>query len=392
MNRTYKMSERRRPNSRISAALLIGTCLALAACDKAPPAAAEIAPPEVGVYTVQPRSVRLSTELPGRTNAFLIAEVRPQVGGILLKREFREGTDVNAGQVLYQIDPAPYEATLASAEASLESAQLLAGRYQRLVQSHAISQQQYDDARSQFLQAKAAAQTARINLNYTRITAPISGRIGRSSVTQGALVTASQPSSLATIQQLDPIYVDITQPATLLLQLREDLASGRLKSAGTGQAEVRLKLENGRDYPHAGKLQFSEVSVDESTGAVTLRAVLPNPDGMLLPGMFVRAQLQEGVRNQALLVPQRGVTRDTQGNAIALVLDAKDTVQQRSLTTERSIDGQWLIHDGLEPGERVIVDGVQKVQPGMHVKTVPVSDPIARADNINGPVAPGVGK
>ncbi|WP_413502692.1 efflux RND transporter periplasmic adaptor subunit [Serratia proteamaculans] len=374
MNKSHKLMVAKSPSAGKSAALLISICFALTACEKAPSSSSDVPLTEVGVVTVKPKSVQLSSEFPGRTNAFLIAEVRPQVSGVLLKREFREGSNVSAGQVLYQIDPAPYRATLARAEASLDSAKLLFERYQRLVQTHAISQQQRDDARSQYLQAKAVVESARIDLNYTRIAAPISGHIGRSTVTQGALVTASQTTALATIQQLDPIYVDITQPATTLLELKENLTSGQLKSAGKGQAEIRVMLDNGRIYPHPGTLQFSEVSVDESTGAVTLRAVVPNPEGILLPGMFVRAQLQEGVSEQALLIPQRSVTRDTQGKANALILDDEDRVLQRSLVTERSIDGQWLIRDGLHVGDRVIVDGIQKVQPGMQVKPMPVSE------------------
>lgn len=354
-------------------AVLIAACMVLAACDKPQGSAGAAALPEVGVYTVEPRTVRLSTELPGRTSAYLVAEVRPQVGGVLLRREFREGSQVKTGQALYQIDPAPYRVAVDRAEASLESARLLAERYEKLIQTHAISQQQYDEARSQYLQAKAGAESARIDLGYTQISAPISGRIGRSSVTQGALVTANQVNALATVQQLDPIYVDIVQPSTALLQLKEDLASGRVKSAGEGQAEIRLTLENGQAYPRVGKLQFSEVSVDESTGAVTLRAVFPNPDGVLLPGMFVRAQLQEGIRNQALLVPQSSVTRDSQGKAVALVLDTKDTVQLRPLITERSVDGQWLIRDGIKAGDRVVIDGLQRIQPGMQVRPIPAT-------------------
>ncbi|MEG0858492.1 MAG: efflux RND transporter periplasmic adaptor subunit [Pseudomonas sp.] len=350
--------------------LLMLTCLSLAACNNEAPVASAPTSPEVGVLTIEPRAIELSSELPGRTSAYLVAEVRPQVSGILLQRAFQEGSDVKAEQTLYQIDPAPYRATLARAEASLESAGLLARRYEQLIQAHAISQQQYDDARSQFLQAKAAVESARIAVGYTRIAAPISGRVGRSTVTQGALVTANQVEALATVQQLDPIYVDIVQPSSALLELREDLASGRLKSAGNGQAEVRLKLENGRDFPHAGKLQFSEVSVDQSTGAVTLRAVFPNPEEVLLPGMFVRAQLRQGVHEQAILIPQRAVTRDSQGRAVALILDNQDTVHQRTLVTERSVEGQWLVSNGLQPGDRVIVEGLQHVRLGMQVKPV----------------------
>lgn len=380
MNRSHKALRGKQLPASICTALLVSTCFILVACDKVTSAPSQVPPPEVGVITLQPQPVNLSAELPGRTNAYLIAEVRPQIGGLLLKRDFKEGSDVKTGQVLYEIDPAPYRALLSKADASLYSAKMLFGRYQRLEKQQVISQQQFDDARSAYLEAKAAAESARINLNYTRITAPISGRIGRSTVTQGALVTASQEAALATIQQLDPIYVDITQPVTTLLELKDEMSSGRLKSAGNGQAEIRIKLDNGKIYPHPGTLQFSEVSVDESTGAVTLRAVVPNPDGTLLPGMFVRAILQEGVREQTLLVPQRGVTRDTQGRAVALILDDKNTVQQRSLSTERSVDGQWLIRDGLHAGDRVIVDGIQKVQPGMQVKAVSVSGPSTSMD------------
>ncbi|WP_164080754.1 efflux RND transporter periplasmic adaptor subunit [Stenotrophomonas maltophilia] len=356
-----------------ASATIVAVCLSLAGCQKAEPPAPPPPPPEVGVLTLQPQSVQLSARLPGRAVPYLVAEVRPQVGGILRERAFTEGSSVKAGQLLYQIDPAPYRAVLSQAEASLEAAQSLARRYEQLIKTHAISQQEHDDARARYLQARAAAESARIDLGYTRITAPIAGRIGRSAVTQGALLTANQANTLATIQQLDPIYVDIIQPATVLMQLRDDLASGRLKSTGDGQAEIRLTLENGRDYGHAGKLQFSEVSVDQSTGAVTLRAVFPNPERVLMPGMFVTAQLQEGTREQALLVPQRGVTRDSQGRAQAWVVDGQNRAQLRALATERSVDGQWLIRDGLNAGDRVIVDGVQRVQPGIEVRPVPAT-------------------
>ncbi|EPB9494535.1 TPA: efflux RND transporter periplasmic adaptor subunit [Pseudomonas aeruginosa] len=362
---------------------IVAACLSLTGCQKVPDST-PASPPEVGVVTLQPQSVQLSTPLPGRAVPYLVAEVRPQVGGILRERAFTEGKDVKAGQALYQIDPAPYQAALSRTQANLDATQSLLRRYEQLIKTHAISQQQYDDARSQYLQARAAVESARIDLGYTRITAPISGRVGRSSVTQGALLTANQVNALATIQQLDPIYVDIVQPSAALLQLREDLASGRLKSTGEGQAEIRLALENGKDYAHPGKLQFSEVSVDESTGAVTLRAVFPNPDGVLLPGMFVTASLQEGIREQALLVPQRGVTRDSQGRAIAFVLGDQDKVELRPLQTERSLDGQWLIRDGLHAGDRLIVDGLQRIQPGMQVK------PVAAA--VNGGATPTVTK
>lgn len=363
--------------------------LTLAACQKndaAAPAAAN-APVEVGVVTVQARPLTLSTELPGRTTPYLIAEVRPQVGGILLKRLFKEGSEVKAGQPLYQIDPAPYRATLARAEASLESAKLLSERYDRLIQKRAISQQDRDDARSQFLQAKASVDTARIDLGYTTITSPIAGRIGRSSVTQGALLTASQATALATVQQLDPIYVDVTQSSTEILRLKEELANGRLKTVGEGQAEVKLLLENGKPYPHAGKLQFGEVSVDQGTGSVTLRAVFPNPDGLLMPGMFVRAQLQEGVRDNALLVPQRGITRDQSGQAVALVVGADNKVEQRKVTVDRSVNAYWLVNGGLAPGDRVIVDGTQNAKPGQQVNAVAAADEAGAKTTSNPPSA-----
>lgn len=348
----------------------------LVGCSKSdvPPTPAAAAGPEVGVITLQPQPVRLVTEFPGRTTAHLVAEVRPQVGGILLERRFKEGSEVKAGDALYQIDPAPYKAALARAQASLDAAKPLYERYARLVQSRAVSQQQLDDARAQFLQARAAVETAKIDLAYTKISAPIAGRIGRSSVTQGALVTANQPGPLATIQQLDPIFVDITQPATNLLRLKEDLAQGRLQSVGEGQAQVFLSTEDGRRYEHAGSLEFSEVSVDQSTGAVTLRAVFPNPAGMLLPGMFVRTELIQGVQSDALMVPQRGVTRDNQGNAMAWVVDSDNKAQQRRVTTERSLDGQWLIGSGLSAGDKLIVDGLQRVQQGQRVTPVPSSN------------------
>lgn len=335
-------------------------------------------PPEVVAVTLEPQDITLVTELPGRTRPYLVAEVRPQVGGILLKRMFEEGSDVKAGQVLYQIDPAPYRATLARNEASLESAKLLAERYEQLLLSKAISQQDRDDARSQFLQARASTETARIDLGYTSITAPISGRIGRSSVTQGALLTANQADALATVHQLDPIYVDIVQPSSAILKLREDLASGHLKSMGEGQVEVALKLENGKQYGHPGTLKFSEVSVDEGTSAVTLRAVFPNPDGVLMPGMFVHANLQAGVRSQVLLVPQRGITRDTVGNATAMVVDAEGKAQLRQVEVERSYGNFWMVSSGLSAGDQVIVDGLQSVKVGAAVKVAPAADASAQ--------------
>ncbi|HAU5602944.1 TPA: efflux RND transporter periplasmic adaptor subunit [Citrobacter koseri] len=341
----------------------------LSGCDK-PPQHSAVVVNEVGVVTLRATDVPLTMELPGRTTPYLVAEIRPQVGGILQKRLFEEGSMVSTNQVLYQIDPASYQADLAKAEATLESARLLARRYDTLVRTNAISQQDRDDARSAWLQAKATMDLAKINLGYTKITAPISGRIGRSSVTQGALLTANQSDALATIQQLDPIYVDIPQSSTSLLRLQDDLASGRIKQQDNQQAEVRLFLDNGTEYPLSGKLKFSEVTVDEGTNAVIIRAVFPNPDNRLLPGMFVRARLQEGVREHALLVPQRGITRDANGQATALVVNKDNKVELRNVITERVVANQWLVSDGLLAGDKVIVDGVQKAQPGSEVKIV----------------------
>lgn len=344
------------------------TLLASACGGEAPPPAPP--PPEVTVVTLKAQDVPLSTELPGRTTAYRIAEVRPQVDGIILKRLFTEGADVEAGQPLYQIDPALYDAAYKSAKADAAAAAALAERYQPLVDANAISRQAYDDAVAAKLRAEAQVETARINLRYTKVLAPISGRIGRSAVTVGALVTARQATALATIQQLDPIYVDATQPSKTLLRLQRELASGQLRSVGEQQAEVRLRLEDGSRYEHPGKLQFSEVAVDPNTGSVTLRAVYPNPQRLLLPGMFVHQSVQEAVVESAILVPQQAVTRTPRGQATALVVNAQNKVEPRVFETKRTIGDQWLVTEGLEPGERVIVEGVLKVRPGAEVKAI----------------------
>ncbi|WP_423163157.1 efflux RND transporter periplasmic adaptor subunit [Stenotrophomonas maltophilia] len=352
-------------------ALAAALVTALSACQ--PKNAASPPPPalpQVTVETIQAKSVEVQTELPGRTQPYAIAEVRPQVGGILTARLFEEGATVRAGQALYQIDPAPYRATLARANASLATAKARSLRYDRLNESQAISRQDSDDAKSQYLQAAATAESARIDLNYTRIVAPITGRVGRSSVTQGALLTANQPDALVVVQQLDPIYVDIVQPSTAILQLKDDLSAGRLRSVGNGQVAVDLKLENGREYSHKGRLQFSEVSVDQGTGAVTLRAVFPNPDGVLLPGMFVRASLSEGVRDNAILVPQRSVSRQGDGSATALVVGKDGKLESRTVVVDRAIGNQWLITSGLHSGEKLVVDGGQRARAGDAVKIV----------------------
>jgi membrane fusion protein (multidrug efflux system) len=332
---------------------------------------------------VKPENVSLTTELSGRTVPQQIAEVRPQVNGIILKRLFTEGSDVKAGQVLYQIDAAAFEAVYASAkavqarvEASLVSLRLTEGRYRDLVKIKAVSQQDYDNAYAGLKQgeadlavAKAAVESARINLAYTKITAPISGRIGRSSVTGGALVTANQQAALATIQQLDSIYVDVTQSTSDMLRLKQSLAKGILKKSGS--APVKLILEDGSAYPLAGTLKFSEVTVDQSTGSVTLRAVFPNPKQELLPGMFVRAIVVEGVNESAVLIPQRGVTRTPKGDAMVMTVGAEEKVEPRPIKVVRTVGDSWLVSDGLKTGDRVILEGLQKARPGTPVKAVP---------------------
>jgi len=362
--------------------------LVLAGCKQSTPAggpAAAKPAPEVGVVTMRTEPVTLTMELSGRISAQMVAEVRPQVGGIIQKRLFTEGSEVKAGEALYQIDPATFQAALASAKAALSKAEangyslrLRSDRYKQLVAINAVSRQEYDDAVAALKQAeadieagKAAVETARINLAYTRIAAPIAGRIGRSTVTAGALVTANQATALATIQQLDPVYVDVTQSSADLLRLKRNLASGELKNDAPGQAKVKLLLEDNSTYPQTGTFKFSEVTVDQSTGSVTLRAQFPNPNQLLLPGMFVRGLIEEGVRDQVMLVPQRGVSRDPAGNAVALVVGENDTVERRLLKTERAVGDAWLVTEGLKVGDRVIVEGLQRVRPGAVVKVVP---------------------
>lgn len=370
----------------IAAVGVLAAAMMMTGCGKksaaTPPPAG---PPEVGVVTVQPQRVELTTELPGRTSPHLIAEVRPQVSGIIQKRLFTEGSDVTAGQVLYQIDPATYQAAFASAkaalaraEANLIPARLKEERFRDLVKIKAVSQQDYDDANASLKQAeadvasaRAAVETARINLAYTKVTAPISGRIGRSTVTDGALVTANQPTALATVQQLSSMYVDVTQSSAEMLKLKQNLASGLVKNNGAAQARVKLLLEDGSAYPLPGTLKFSEVTVDQSTGSITLRAVFPNPKQTLLPGMFVRAVVEEGVSDQAILVPQRGVTRNPKGEATALVVGAEEKVEPRIITVVRTVGDSWLVSGGLKAGDRVILEGLQKAKPGTPVKAVP---------------------
>lgn len=337
-------------------------------------------PANVGVLVARTEPVTLTTELQGRTSAVLVSEVRPQVGGIIKSRHFVEGGLVRAGQLLYQIDPATYQAAydsaragLAQAEAARDSAKLKAERYGALAATGAVSKQDNDDAQSAYRQAsanvaaqKAAVDAARINLNFTRVTAPISGRIGKSSVTPGALVTASQVDALATVQKLDAVYVDLSQSSTDLLKLRARLSSGQLDQAGT--AAVKLILEDGSEYPIEGRLAFSDVTVDAGTGSIGLRAVFPNPQGQLLPGMYVRARLTTGVAADAILVPQTAVTRDAKGGATVLVVGADNKAQPRVVTAEQTKGDKWVVTAGLKPGDRVIVEGLQSVRPGAEVR------------------------
>lgn len=336
--------------------------------------AEELPIPEVGVYTLQAQPLTLTTKLPGRTASFRVAEVRPQVNGIVQKRLFTEGTEVEQGQQLYQIDARTYEAVLARAKANLVTAENLAKRYERLLKTNAVSRQQYDDAMAAWKQAQAEVQVARIDVQYTKVLAPISGRIGRSRVTEGALVTDGQAQEMATVQQLDPIYVDVTQPITKLLELQRALESGRLQRAGEDQAQVSLTLDDGSAYPLAGTLKFSEVSVDPTTGSVTLRAEFPNPERKLLPGMFVQALLQEGVQQNAILVPQQAVSRDTRGVPSVWVVKQDNSVEKREVETLRTVGNAWLIGKGVADGERVITEGTQHARSGVTVKPVEASN------------------
>ncbi len=356
----------------------------LGACVQAKQAPAPAQPPEVTVLAVHRQAVPVTTDLPGRTSPFLVAQVRARVDGIVLKRDFTEGTDVKASQTLYQIDPAPYRAALDSARATAQKAQAnlasttaLAERYKILIGGNGVSKQDYDNAvaaqgqaAADLAFAKAAVQQATLNLGYTSVVSPIAGRIGISQVTPGAYVQASQATLLTTVTQLDPIYVDLNQSSAQGLELRRDLSSGKLKANGGDDAKVKLFLEDGTQYALAGKLQFTDVTVDQGTGSVTVRAVFPNPDHVLLPGMFVRARIEQGVNDQAILVPEQGVTRDPKGQATALVVGSDNKVAPRVIQANRTFGNQWVVEGGLADGERVIIAGTQKVQPGMTVRAV----------------------
>ena len=364
--------------------------LALTGCGHKKEAPPPPPPARVLVTTLKNQSVSLTTELPGRTIAYRVAEIRPQVSGVIQKRMFVEGSDVKSGRQLYQIDPAPYQAAYESAAATAASAKSQVERFRPLAEVNAVSKQDFDNAVATAAQNKASADTAHINLVYTRLLSPIPGRIGRSAVTEGALVTANQTTALATVQQLDPIYVDVTQPSAVLLRLKRELAAGQLVAASSNEAEVQLTLEDGSSYGPRGKLQFIEVSVDETTGSVTLRALFPNPDKLLLPGMFVHEKIEEGQRNDALLVPQLAVTHNQKGEPTALVVGADNKVELRTLATERAIGDKWLVTSGLAAGDRVIVEGLQFAKPGATVKPEETPDMQAAKPPDNGaaPAAP----
>ena len=370
------------PRALTRAVLCMLLSLMLLACEEGGKGApGSSGPREVVIIKLEPRREVYTTALAGRIASFQVAEVRPQVGGILQQRLFTEGADVKAGQALDQIDPATYEAALDSAQAALMKAEanvtparLKAERFRELLAIKAVSKQEYDDAQAAFKQAeadvavnRAAVKTARINLEYTKVRSPISGRIGKSAFTPGALVTANQAQALTSVRQLDPVYVDITQSSQDLLRLRAQFTNGELRSAAE-EAPVRLKLENGAMYPHEGRLQFTDVSVDESTGMVSLRALFPNPEHILLPGMYVRAVIAEGVDENALLVPQRALRRDPKGQASVLLVDGGGKVDVRLVDVGRTVGDSWQVLSGLKPGDRVIVEGGQNVRPGMSVK------------------------
>jgi membrane fusion protein (multidrug efflux system) len=367
-------------------ATLLMSCWALTGCEDQPRRAAANtaapAPIEVTVLTVQRRDIPVTSVLPGRTAPYRAAEVRPQVGGLLRERFFSEGEAVRAGQPLFQIDPAPFEAAVKRAEAALariqaveQAAASTANRLRTLARSQFASEQNLENAEAALRQAqadvvsaRAALETARIDLGYTRVTSPIDGRTGRATVTPGALVTANQTTALVTVTQLNPIYVDLTQPSAVLLQQRRDVASGALRRDSADRAVARLLLEDGSEYPHAGEVQFAEVIVDQGTGSVTVRAVFPNPDQLLLPGMFVRARIEEGVTDRALLVPQRAVLRTPRGEPIAFVVNSEGVVEQRLLTANRAVGNDWLVTAGLSPGDRVVIEGLQRIRVGTRVQ------------------------
>ncbi|WP_241579589.1 efflux RND transporter periplasmic adaptor subunit [Rosenbergiella nectarea] len=370
----------------LAAILMLSGAVVLSGCDDKSQQSAQKSAPEVGVVTLKAAPVNMTTELPGRTSAYRVAEVRPQVSGIILKRNFVEGTDIKAGESLYQIDPAPYQATynsavgdLAKAQANARIAQVTLNRYKPLLGTKYISQQDYDTAAATLAQnnaavrsAQAAVENALINLAYTKVSSPISGRIGKTAVTEGALVQNGQTTALATVQQLDPLYVDLTQSSDDFMRLRNQLSSGEL-TQGKGKAPVTIVLNDGTTLKQKGTLEFSDVTVDQTTGSITLRAIVPNPDHSLLPGMFVRARVEEGVNQNALLVPQQAIARTPTGQATAMVVNAEDKVDVRQVTAQEAIGDKWLVTSGLKAGDRVISVGVQRAAQGAKVSPKEVS-------------------
>ena len=385
--------------SQAGTVLLLSTLIA--ACGKSETQASAPPPTEVSVVTIKAAPLGVTNELPGRLESTRVADVRARVAGIVLKRNFREGSDVKAGQVLFQIDPAQFKAAYDSADAQVQRAeatllqtQLKESRYKPLVATNAVSKQEYDDvvaaakqAAADLAAAKAARETARLSLGYATVTSPISGRIGRALVTEGALVGQGEATLLATVQQLDPIYVNLTQSSTELLELQRAVANGKLKGAGKNGVKVTLLTEDGREYPRAGKLLFSDVTVDPSSGAVTLRAEFPNPDHTLLPGMYVRARVEQAINEKAIAVPQQAVTRTADGAAV-MVVDANNKVVPRPVETGSAEGNSWVINSGLKEGDRVIVEGLQKVQPGATVKPVPWQQAPANGAAASAPAAP----
>jgi membrane fusion protein (multidrug efflux system) len=371
----------RRPGATLVCAATSLALLALAGCGRGQPPMGAMPPPEVGVITVESAPLPITTELPGRIDPMRTAQVRARVAGILLKRVFEEGSDVQASNVLFQIDPAPYKAALDSANASLLQAQSLVERYKPLVGINAVSKQDYDNALSAAAQAKASQEIAALNLGYCTVTAPISGRIGQALVTEGALVGQGEATELAVIQQLDPIYFDFTESSTELLKLRREFENGQLKSVAPGEAKVTLLLDDGTTYQHEGKLLFSDITVDPTTGMVTLRAEFPNPDDLLLPGMFARVQLEQAVDSKAITVPQRGVVYGPDGKPTVMAVTPDNKVEIRPVTVSSAEGSEWIVTGGLKAGDRVILEGLQKIQPGMVVQPVPFDSTNAPADD-----------
>jgi len=380
LNKLRNLAKKQRP---LWVLIASASVLVLAGCSRnqGGPGGFQMPPPVVGVVTITPEPVPLTTELPGRIDPVRVAQVRARVDGIVLHRYFPEGADVTNGEALYQIDPAPYQAQLDSAKANLMQAQSLAERYQPLVAINAVSKQDYDNAVSAAAQAKAAEEIAAINLGYTDVTSPLDGRVGAALVTEGALVSAAGATEMALVTQLDPIYCDFSESSTELLRLRREMDSGTLKTVAPGEAKVTLLLDDGTTYSQPGKLLFSDITVDPTSGMVTLRAEFPNPDHLLLPGMFARGVLEQAVQSQAITVPQLGVSIGPNGVATVMVVSPDSKVEVRVVKIGQAIGNKWIVTDGLKAGEQVIVEGLQKAMPGMPVKSVPFNNSSGGADS-----------